>query len=103
MKLLNLRLLFLTSLLALSGEAIAQCEPYFGKLVINEFMAANNSTASDEFGEFDDWVEIYNGSEEPINMEGYFLSDNHGNRTKFVFPSVVIEPDDVLIVWCDGQ
>ncbi len=102
MKLLNLRLLSISLLLALSGEAFAQCEPYFGKLVINEFMASNNSTAADEFGEFDDWVEIYNGSDEPINMEGYFLSDNHGNRTKFVFPSVVIEPDDVITIWCDG-
>lgn len=103
MKPLIASLVLITLLHFIPQEANAQCEPFFGKLIINEFMASNNSTASDEFGEFDDWVEIYNGSDEPIDMEGYFLSDNHGNRTKFVFPSVIIEPDDVLIIWCDGQ
>lgn len=86
-----------------SANIYAQCEPLFGKLVINEFMPANSSTAADPAGEFDDWVELYNSTDEPINMEGYFLSDNHGNRTKYVFPDVVIEPDGFLIVWCDGQ
>lgn len=87
----------------LSSNAYSQCETFFGKLVINEFMPANNSTATDPNGDYDDWVEIYNGSDEPINMEGYFLSDNHGNRTKYVFPDVVIEPDGFLIVWCDSE
>lgn len=66
-------------------------------------MPANSSTASDEYGEFDDWVEIFNSTDAPINMNGYFLSDNHGNRTKFIFPNVSIDANDYLIVWCDGQ
>ncbi len=87
----------------LSTNAFSQCEPFFGKLVINEFMPANTSTAADPNGEFDDWVEIYNSSDQAINMEGYFLSDNHGDRTKYVFPDVVIDADGFLIVWCDGE
>jgi len=88
-------------LTVLSG--MSQCETFFGKLVINEVVAANNNVGSDELGEFDDWVEIYNGSEETINLEGYFLSDNHGNKTKFVFPDIDILPDDVVVIWCDNQ
>ncbi|NEN25052.1 T9SS type A sorting domain-containing protein [Cryomorpha ignava] len=87
----------------LCTNAFSQCEPFFGKLVINEFMPANTSTAADPNGEFDDWVEIYNSSDQAINMEGYFLSDNHGDRTKYVFPDVVIDADGFLIVWCDGE
>ena len=99
---------FTKSFLILAGilsasAAFSQCEPFFGKLVINEVMPANNSTAVDPDGEFEDWVEIYNASEEPINMEGYFLSDNHGDRTKYVFPDVVIDPSGFLIIWCDDQ
>lgn len=82
---------------------VAQCEPFFGKLVINEVMAANNTSGSDEAGDFDDWVEIYNGSDEAINMEGIFLSDNHGDRTKFVFPDLVLEAGEVVTVWCDNE
>jgi len=82
---------------------VAQCEPFFGKLVINEVVAANNSSGADETGDFDDWVEIYNGSDEAINMEGIFLSDNHGDRTKFVFPNILLEAGDVITVWCDDE
>lgn len=86
-----------------SLNSYGQCVPFFGRLVINEIMPANNATATDEFGEYDDWVEIYNSTDAPINLNGYFLSDSHGNRTKFVFPDVTIEANGYLIVWCDGQ
>lgn len=66
-------------------------------------MPANKTTATDSNGDYDDWVEIYNSTDEPINMEGYFLSDSRGTRTKFVFPDVVIDPDGFLIIWCDGE
>lgn len=83
-------------------SAFAQCETMFG-LVINEIMPANSSTASDEYGEFDDWVEIYNGTGNALNIGGYFLSDNHGNRTKYTFPDHVMQHGDYVIVWCDNQ
>jgi hypothetical protein len=79
------------------------CDPFFGKLVINEVLPGNDNSGSDEFGEFDDWIEIYNGSDETINLEGYFLSDNHGNRTKFVFPNFELAANEVVTVWCDDQ
>lgn len=86
-----------------SYNGFGQCTPLFGKLVINEIMPANKTTASDSYGEYDDWVEIYNATDAAINMEGYFLSDSRGNRTKFTFPDVEIDPDGFLIIWCDGQ
>ena len=41
-----------------------------GDLVINEIMAANDQTEADEYGEFDDWIEIYNNGDESINLLG---------------------------------
>ena len=32
----------------------------YSQLVINEFMASNSDSYFDEFGEDNDWVEIYN-------------------------------------------
>ncbi len=84
-------------------SAYGQCEPFFGDLVINEVMPANNSTAMDPAGEYDDWVEIFNASDDEINLEGYFLSDNNGNKTKFEFPNVTILSNSTLIIWCDNQ
>ncbi len=80
------------------GSGQAQCETMFG-LVINEIMPKNSSTATDEYGEYDDWVEIYNGTGEALNIGGYFLSDNHKSRTKYTFPDHVMEHGDYVIVW----
>ncbi len=71
-------------------------------LVINEFMASNNVTVADQDGEFDDWIELYNGSASTIDLSGYFLTDNDENLDKFEFPDgTSIRPDDYLIIWAD--
>jgi len=72
-------------------------------LKINEFMAINNFTISDEFGEFDDWAEIYNPSDEPINTSGLFLTDNIVAPTKWPLPDTTIAPHGFLLVWCDND
>lgn len=78
--------------------------PTVGDLVINEFMASNDETAADQDGEFDDWVELYNKGTESIDVEGYFLSDDPTDLTKWAFPtSTIIEPGGYLIVWADDD
>ena len=64
-------------------------------------MPNNSLTASDQDGEFNDWVEFYNNSNTAINVEGYFLSDRKNTPTKFTFPNLVLNPNDFLIVWLD--
>jgi hypothetical protein len=70
-------------------------------LVINEVMAANFSEVADQDGEFDDWVELYNGGNTSINLEGFYLSDNENDLTKWIFPNTVIQANDYKIIWCD--
>ena len=40
-------------------------------------MASNDSTITDEHGEYDDWIELYNNTNNPIDLSGYYLSDNY--------------------------
>tara|TARA_B100001250_G_scaffold118205_1_gene100332 strand:+ start:5 stop:1213 length:1209 start_codon:yes stop_codon:yes gene_type:complete len=70
-------------------------------LVINEIMAANFSAVADQDGEYDDWVELYNGNSFNLNLNGYYLSDNENDLTKWSFPNVTIPSNDYLIIWCD--
>ncbi len=70
-------------------------------LYLNEFMASNATTIPDEMGEFDDWLEIWNGGPSAIDLTGMHLTDNLSNPTKWVFPPVSLDPDEYLIVWCD--
>ncbi len=76
-------------------------------LVINELLASNQSTITDEFAEFDDWVEIYNPGAQSINLAGYFLSDNPNDLMKWMFPlnapsETELGADDYMILWCDN-
>ena len=75
--------------------------PVVGGLVINEIMAGNVSAVADQNGEYDDWVELYNGNSFSLNLNGYYLSDNENDLTKWMFPIVTIPANEYLIVWCD--
>jgi hypothetical protein len=75
--------------------------PVVGGLVINEIMAGNVSAVADQNGEYDDWVELYNGNNFSLNLNGYYLSDNENELSKWTFPNVTIAANGYLIVWCD--
>ncbi len=62
---------------------------------INEVMAKNVASITDNFAEFEDWIEIYNPLSTPINLGGYYLSDNPEIRNKWQIPSTY--PDSVTI------
>lgn len=73
-----------------------------GPVVINELMASNSSTVTDPFGQYEDWIELYNLSDQTVDLSGYFLSDKADNPVKFRIPSgVSIEPNGYLIFWAD--
>ena len=72
------------------------------KISINELMAVNSSAQADEAGEYDDWIELFNFSSTPMDIGGWFLSDNPWNLTKFEIPAgTVMSPDTYFIVWAD--
>lgn len=76
--------------------------PTLGDLVINEFMASNDTSAADQDGDFDDWIELYNNGSSAIDLEGYFLSDDADDLMQWAFPAgTQIEANGYLIVWAD--
>ena len=75
-----------------------------GSVVINELMASNQTSISDQDGEFDDWAELYNNSSSAIDISGWYLSDDFQNLTKYQFPNgVVINPNSYLTIWVDDD
>lgn len=78
--------------------------PTVGNLVINEFMASNNTTQADQDGEFDDWIELYNNGSTSIDLDGYFLSDDATDLVQWAFPAgTTIGPDGYIVVWADND
>ena len=74
-----------------------------GPLYINEFVASNRNNKKDEFGEYDDWAEIYNASDDQVWLADYFLSDNMGSPGKYRFPEEYIQPGGFYLVWLDDD
>ena len=74
---------------------------------INEWMASNTNFIVDPSdGRFDDWFELYNASDVPVDLGNYYLTDNTNNRTQFRIPNsgqYVIPPFGFLLVWADND
>ncbi len=69
---------------------------------INEFMSANDSTITDEAGEYEDWVELYNSADSIVDISGYFLTDDTTDTRRWMFPdSTIIPAMGFLLIWCD--
>ncbi len=82
------------------GVAIETAEN--GGVVINEIMALNEAAHADPQGDFDDWIELANTTDSPIDLTGHFLSDSASKPTKWAFPDgATIAAGGYLVVWAD--
>ena len=81
-----------------------QNPPVANRLLINEWMAGNTRTLADPAdGRFKDWFELFNPTDQAVDLTGYSLSDSLTNRLESVIPSGrVIAPQGYWIVWVDG-
>ena len=61
-------------------------------ILINEFMSSNVSTIPDEDNDYEDWIELYNPSEQMINLGNFGLSDDEDEPLKWQFPDVYCLP-----------
>lgn len=95
-----MRILNITAALCLScASAIGTSQ-----IIISEVQSSNASTISDEFGEFDDWIELQNIGNETVDVAGLVLKDQ---LDTWYIPddenSTELAPGDFLLLWCDDQ
>ena len=74
-----------------------------GDVVIAEFMAVNGSTLADVDGEFSDWFEVHNTGSSPVNLDGYFATDDEEALSKWRFPSLVLAAGERRVVFASGK
>jgi len=72
-------------------------------LVLNEFVAVNETGLKDEDGDASDWVEIYNRGTTPASLAGWSLSDDPSDLRKWRFPEIVVGPNAYMIVFASGK
>jgi hypothetical protein len=76
-------------------------------LIINEISPLNR-TFADEGGDFDNWVEIFNNSDDKIDMADLFFSDSIDSKRSWKVPSgipsqTIINPNSYKIFWADNE
>ncbi|MBS3788296.1 CotH kinase family protein [Candidatus Bipolaricaulota bacterium] len=91
--------LFLLATLLFNFSVLSQPR----SIVINEFLASNQEGLADGDRDHEDWIELYNPTTEPINLEGYTLTDRPKNSAKWSFPEVTINPKGFLLLWASGK
>ena len=103
-----------TSTLSNSGSIRAIYEKNSGEdpdkdllVVINEIVASN-SLIADEYGQYDDYLEIYNNGTREVNIAGWYLSDTPANPTLHQIPATnpaltTIPAKGRLVIRADGE
>lgn len=98
--------------LALEPQSVAPLSP----IRINEVCAANDIYISD-YHKKSDWIELYNTTDEDINLEGVYLTDNPAKPHKYqlspfnsqssTFNSqltpLIIPAHGYKVIWCDNN
>ncbi len=75
-----------------------------GQLEISEYSASNLNGFLDSFAKTEDWIEIYNNSNETIDISGYGISDKETKPLKWRFPiGTTLGPNEYMHVWCSGR
>lgn len=70
---------------------------------INEVCSSNQTTLTDQFGNTPDWIELYNPNSEPIDLAGFYLTDDQENPTKWQFESGILSGFDHFIVFGSNE
>ena len=80
------------------GVPVAKGSP----IVINELMALNTKSITDPQGQYEDWLELHNLSDNTVNLTGMYLTDKIDNLKKWEFPAdTSIPAHGYLLVWLD--
>jgi hypothetical protein len=66
-------------------------------------MYSNVSYLQGEDGSYRPWIEIYNPTNNPIQLDAYFMSSNPESPMQWRFPEFWLAPNDFLLIFVGGE
>jgi hypothetical protein len=73
-------------------------------ITINEIMASNTATVTDESGLYSDWIELYNNTNTTILMDNLYISDSYTSPLKYAIPAgTSLAAHSYLTLWADDN
>jgi len=75
-----------------------------GDVALNEVMSDNASSATDEVGDYEDWLELHNRGDGEAAIGGWLLTDDISLSVAWALPAgVVIPAGGFLVIWADDD
>ncbi len=87
----------------LAVAALSLPSTSFATVYVTELLALNVSTLTDEDGTFSDWIEIHNANASPVDLDGWYLTDDAAALTKWRFPQTIIPAGDRVVVFASDK
>ena len=73
-------------------------------IVISEFVASNQHGLRDYDDRTSDWFEVHNRDTHPVDLQGWYVTDDASDLTKWQFSgSTPLAPDGHLVVFASGR
>jgi len=73
------------------------------QIVINEGSNRNGTLFTDEDGDYEDWIELYNTTALPLYLEGYAITDDPSQPFKWTLPDLLVEAHDHVLLLASGK
>lgn len=84
-----------------SFMAVFENDPEYEPVLINELMNSNSSYIADNFGDYDDWLELYNPNSTKLNLSGCKFEWNA--KTWTIPNGTEIDANGYLLFWFDAE
>jgi len=69
---------------------------------LNELMAVN-TTLADNAGDYEPWIELHNLGPGPLDLNGFYLTNDSGNPAKWALPARKLADGEFLVLWLDEE
>jgi hypothetical protein len=94
---------FVLVVLAVASTQSAQFDLRSQDLVLNEIHASNELGIVDEDGEANDWIELWNRGSTELDLDGWALTDDPGQPTRWIFPATRVSAGNFVVVFASGK
>ncbi len=78
--------------------------PPFPDVWINEVQPLNTTGITDNAGDREPWIELVHRGDVPLDLAGWWLTDDPTNLTKWAFPGeAALSPRSFRVIWSDAE
>lgn len=75
----------------------------YSEILISEVCTTNYKSYLDEEHQTPDWIELYNNSDEKINIKDYRISDKNSFENAWILPDRVMNPKERIVIFASGK